>query len=277
MYLALILFAIVAAVVAIVAIKAVRAALRMVRSSGSGQGNSDDSKKPEGKESKTQSKEKEQEESTAKKSQEQKEESPAFTEGHLNRYAAARDEGISESFWEKDTEFNISTEALSKQCIRDSRLSTLEMADRNIAGSEFYGFNLLIEENRNITLTYQGQAVATLTRLEKTVSSEKGGETVSQTKVTFRTNTFPPHLKPGMVPDDLEKMLGAVDRIVACNGNPELVAGVMTSEFCESTNIIRLRQSIDPKIQEMQIQGKDMKKGPSEKPRDLSQRKGRSL
>ncbi|MBQ0025729.1 MAG: hypothetical protein KBT00_08480 [Bacteroidales bacterium] len=278
MYLALILFALIATIVVITAIKAVRAALRAVRSPSERQ-SAEDGRTKEGTKRDSKNKDKGIEKDPVQKKEEKMESGiPVLSETQLNRYAAARNEGISEAFWENDTDVKIGEDAISEKCLRDAHLSSLEMADRSLAGPEFFGFNLLVQENQKMTLTYHGQAIATLTRIEKSVTLEKDGEKVSQTKVIYRTNTFPPHLNPGMVPGDLEKMLLAVDRIAECNGNPELVAGAMMGEFCDVQNVTRLRQSIDPKIQEKQTQANDTKKGLSEKPRDLSQNKiGRSL
>ena len=266
----------VAAILGIVAAKAIKAAINLVRGpvEKSGQAEESDKKKDTSKAEKEKSREKtvSPTEESAKESESAKEEqTPSFNESYMNQYAAARQQGISEAFWDQGTDVKLKEEALAEDCLNASKLSSLEVSDRLLAGADFFGFNLLVEEDRKMTLTYLGQAVATLTRTEKTVKTSKDGIEASETKVLYRTNTFPPHLSSGMVPGDLEKMLLASDRIIACGGNPESVYKAMVGEFTDGENITKLRQSIDPIIQEKQSQVKDMKKGLSAKPRDLSQ------
>ena len=128
-------------------------------------------------------------------------------------------------------------------------MTYLEFNNRSLAGEDFFGFNLLVEEDIRMVLTYNGQAVASITRVETSTSFQINGRTVEGTKLSYRINTFPPALKPGMVPDDLARMLAASDRVRACGGDPVQVADEMLAEFTGSENVSKLKTAIDGKIQ----------------------------
>lgn len=177
------------------------------------------------------------------------EEKVTLSEEQSNRFAAAHRAGITEAFWNEKTDFSIDSKSFADKCVSGSSLSYLEVNNRALAGKEFMGFNVIVEQGEKMTLTYQGLAVATLTRQEKTVTKTVDGKDVSEKVTFFRTNTFPPHLTSKMVPDDLERMLQATTSIIACNGNPELVSGRILDIFTESGNVEKLKENIDTKIQ----------------------------
>ncbi len=181
--------------------------------------------------------------------QEKAEEKVTLSEEQSNRFAAAHRAGITEAFWNEKTDFSIDSKSFADKCVSGSSLSYLEVNNRALAGKEFMGFNVIVEQGEKMTLTYQGLAVATLTRQEKTVTKTVDGKEISEKVTFFRTNTFPPHLTSKMVPDDLERMLQATTSIIACNGNPELVSGRILDIFTESGNVEKLKDNIDTKIQ----------------------------
>ena len=100
-----------------------------------------------------------------------------------------------------------------------------------------------------MVLTYNGCAVATLTKEERETTAIINGESVKGSLPAYRTNTFPPELREGMVVSDLEKMLEASERIKNCYGNPEQVSAIMKEYFTRGDNISRLKRAIDRKIQ----------------------------
>ena len=133
------------------------------------------------------------------------------------------------------------------------------------AGEDYYGFNLIVEDDARMVLTYNGCAVATLTKIERETTAIINGESVTGTIPAYRTNTFPPELKEGMVTSDLEKILEASGRIKACTGNPEAVSAVMREYFTQGENVSKLRKAIDRKIQ--------MKESSRRQKQDSAQRK----
>lgn len=165
------------------------------------------------------------------------------------KYTSSLSRGITEAFWTEDSPLEIDEKTLADKCTQNSGLTYLEFNNRSLAGEDFFGFNLLVEEDIRMVLTYNGQAVASITRVETATSFLINGRTVEGTRLSYRINTFPPALKPGMVPDDLAKMLGAADRVRACGGDPVLVADAMLVEFTESENVSKLKTAIDGKIQ----------------------------
>lgn len=247
MFLALIVL--IAAVVAVAALvtKVIKTVISSSKSS------------PEGKEGKNEQGEKKENlkkpkdeaprEDKAEAEQQKEEEKESLSEEQTNRFAAARRAGITESFWSEKTDFSIDSKDFADKCVSGSSLSYLEVNNRALAGNDFMGFNVLVEQREKMTLTYQGQAIATLTRQEKTVTKTVDGKEVSENVTFYRTNTFPPHLTSKMVPDDLERMLQASTSIIACNGNPELVSGRILDIFTESGNVDKLKANIDTKIQ----------------------------
>ena len=167
-----------------------------------------------------------------------------------SRYAEHLATGITENEWVNEAAVDLSPSSLESLCVEQSRITHLEFSNRKLAGEEFYGFNLIIETDRKMTLTYNGQAVASITKIEVAATAVINGEEVSGTAPGYRINTFPPNLKPGMVPSDLQRMIDAAERIQACSGNPERAQDVMLSEFCSPDNISKLKNSIDRKIQQ---------------------------
>lgn len=165
------------------------------------------------------------------------------------KYTSSLSRGISEAFWTEDSPLEINEKTIADKCTQNSGLTYLEFNNRSLAGEDFFGFNLLIEEDSRMVLTYNGQAVASITRVETATSFLINGRTVEGTRLSYRINTFPPALKPGMVPDDLAKMLGAADSVRACGGDPVLVADTMLVEFTGSENVSKLKTAIDGKIQ----------------------------
>lgn len=266
MYLALIFLIFVAIVAAAIIGRVVKSVISLVRN-GSNKENpekkTEDTKKTE-----DPKQEKKLDEAKAEELS-QSEAGPALSEEQTNRYALAKRVGITEDFWKEPTEMKIDGKDFADRCVESSGLTYLEVNNRVMAGEEFNGFNILIEENQKMTLTYQGQAIATLTRSEKKVTKTVDGKEVSETHILYRTNTFPPKLSPGMVPDDLEKMFAARDEIRMCEGDPQRVASHMRSIFSDSDNVDKLKQNIDPKIQakeskssrESQIQSTKEKNG----------------
>lgn len=164
-------------------------------------------------------------------------------------YSSSLFRGITEAFWTEDSPLEIDEKTFADRCTQNSGLTYLEFNNRSLAGEDFFGFNLLIEEDVRMVLTYNGQAVASITRVETSTSFQINGRTVEGTRLSYRINTFPPALKPGMVPDDLAKMLAAADRVRACGGDPVQVADAMLTEFTGSENVSKLKTAIDGKIQ----------------------------
>ena len=187
-----------------------------------------------------------------------KEEEETLPEEARNRYAAATSEGIGEDLWNEESAFRIDGKTIADSCVEGSSLTYLEYAHRELAEDGFHGFNLIIEEGSRMVLTYGGVAVATLTRNERTCKATINGEEVTGTMPAWRTNTFPPELRPGMVPSDLERMLEASRSIRECGGNPEEVSRAMVELFKGPENITLLKTAIDRKMQAKE----SLRKGP---------------
>ena len=183
-----------------------------------------------------------------------------FSEEQAARLDHAQRLGISEVFWKEPSECRIDGKSIADTCVESSSLTYLEVNNRELAGNDFMGFNLIVEQDSRVVLTYDGQAVATLTRVEKTVRKDKDGSTEEVKTVHYRTNTFPPKLARGMVPDDVEKMLCAASSIRATDGDPELVLSEMISCFSSTENASKFKLNVDPKIQ-----AKESKKRSQEK------------
>ena len=111
---------------------------------------------------------------------------------------AIHDNGISEAFSEGETSFRIDEKATASECIARSALSFIEYENKDLAGDDFFGFNLFVEEDSWMVLTYNGCAVATLTKEERETTAIINGETVKGSLPAYRTNTFPPELREGM-------------------------------------------------------------------------------
>ena len=216
------------------------------------------------------------EKSTGKKGEgkkEAQEESPLeeVPEETRRRYTASLDEGITEEFCTDETSFRIDGKALADECVLASSLSYLEYDNRALAGKEFHGFNLIVEDGSRMVLTYDGSAVASLTKTEKETAAIINGKTVIGTMPSWRTNTFPPEVKEGTVVSDVEKMLAAAESVKACAGDPARVSRTMVGLFTEGTNVCKLKGSIDRKIQSKESvhKGKVLSHG---SPRRLSPR-----
>lgn len=245
MYLALIVL--LAAVIAVSAL--VTKVIKSVFSAGKTSSSEGKTVQGEKKEEQKKTREDSPKEEKVEAEQQNAKEKETLSEEQTNRFAAARRAGITETFWSEKTDFFIDSKVFADKCVSGSSLSYLEVNNRALAGPDYLGFNVLVEQGEKMTLTYQGQAVATLTRQEKTVTKTVDGKEVSEKITFFRTNTFPPHLTSKMVPDDLEHMLQATTSIIACNGSPELVFDRILDIFTEPGNVEKLKENIDTKIQ----------------------------
>lgn len=145
--------------------------------------------------------------------------------------------GIQEDFWMEQTDFSIDGKLCADLCVAQTPLTYLEFNNRSLANNAFFGFNLLIEDGKKMTLTYNGQAIATLTHVDK------GNQSF------YRTNTFPPHLSDLMIASDVDAMISARDAIHACAGDPAKVADVMMERFMRPENVNKLKRNIVMKIQ----------------------------
>ena len=261
MFLGVIVFALVAILLAILALRAIRA---LTRGSGKGQQQQTSGKSHPQAESRKKGQTTEKEESEKEEVQKDapKEDLPEETR---SRYAASLSDGISEASYLEDTSFRIDEKATADECISGSALSYIEYNNRELAGKDYFGFNLIVEDDARMVLTYNGCAVATLTKIERETTAIINGEPVTGTIPAYRTNTFPPELKEGMVTGDLEKILEASGRIKACAGDPEAVSAVMREYFTQGENVSKLRRAIDRKIQ--------MKESSRRQKQDSAQRK----
>lgn len=249
MFLGLAVFLVIATILAILALKAVRTLSlgRSGRQAASGK------KLSETESTKKESQAKGQEQT--QKSQVEKE----VPEETKRRYAASLFSGISEAFHQEETPFRIDGKAIADACISRSALSFIEYNKRELAGKDFFGFNLIVEDDERMVLTYNGCAVATLTRIERETTAVINGETVTGTVPAYRTNTFPPELKESMVVSDLERMLEASERIKALAGDPEAVSLAMQEFFTQGDNVTKLKGAIDRKIQSKESVRKDLR------------------
>ena len=252
MFLGLAVFLVLALVASILVFRLIRALFRILK----GEKKEDQEKEAASKE---ESKKEQKQESIAESKSESKEleqgpseEEQAEAELMQARHEYARSRGITEEFAPEGKLIEIDPKTAADLCVSGSGLTYLEFNNRELASEEFYGFNLIIEKDTRMVLTYNGQEV-------------------EGTAPGMRINTFPPSLKPGMVPSDLEKMLGAAERIRACGNDPAMVADCMLSEFMDPENVRRLKNSVDQKIQSKesslkqsqgQAQKPEMKKGP---------------
>lgn len=255
MFLGAAVFAIVATVVAVLALRLIRA---LLSGRGSRESQQDTRKKPAEAETRQKSPSKEKAESKKEETGEKtaREEVPEETK---RRFAASLFNGISEAFSLEETSFRIDEKAIADACISRSALSFIEYNNRELAGKDFFGFNLIVEDDERMVLTYNGCAVATLTKIERETTAVINGETVTGTVPAYRTNTFPPELKEGMVVSDLERMLEASERIKALAGDPEAVSLAMQEYFTQGDNVTKLKGAIDRKIQSKESVRKDAK------------------
>ena len=193
-----------------------------------------------------------------------------FSEEQTARLDSAQGSGISEDFWKEDTKAAIDSKKVADTCVQDSSLTYIEVNNKELAGSDFMGFNLIVEQDSRMALTYGGQTVATITRVEKVVKKEVDGKIEETKTVHFRTNTFPPKLTKGMIPEDVEKMLSAASAIRSAEGNPELVMEKMTSLFCSPENVERFKRNVAPKIQAKESRSRTQKRVENEHKQGLT-------
>lgn len=263
MFLGLAVMAVTAIFLLILVVRIIRAAVRLVTGGGK------DRKEPkEGKKKDNKRKESKSEEVSQSETVKPEESLPEDTR---KRYAESRYCGISEEFSPGTGDFRIDSEDIASRCTEGSRLSRLEYTNRDLAGDDFRGFNLIVEEDSRMVLTYCGSAVASLTKTETEATAVINGETVTGTMTGYRINTFPPRLKEGMTVNDVETALKAIEEVKACLGIPEAVSRVMVSCFTHEANVSRLKAAVDGRIQEKESRrmGVDsgMKKGAQRKSR----------
>ncbi len=226
--------------------------------------------------SKTKEKEKKESEEKSEEKSQQKEQSPEeapdlLSEEEQERLSRASQTGITESFWTEKSDVAINGKDFADSCVNSGAITYLEVNNRNLAGENFFGFNVIIEDDRKMTLTYRGSAIVSLTRIEKATTAVINGETVKGTQVMYRTNTFPPRYVSGMLPDDIDRMISAARAADACEGNPKLVKELMEKCFTGDGNIPRLRADIVSKIQAKESARQTQSKGKAQnsKPRQL--------
>ena len=263
MFLGLAVMAVTAIFLLILVVRIIRAAVRLVTGGGKESKEPKEGKKKDNKRKESKSREVSDEETV------QPEES--LPEDTRKRYAESRYCGISEEFSPGTGDFRIDPEDIASRCTEGSRLSRLEYTNRDLAGDDFRGFNLIVEEDSRMVLTYCGSAVASLTKTETEATAIINGETVTGTMTGYRINTFPPRLKEGMTVNDVETALKAAEEVKACLGVPEAVSRTMVSCFTHEANVSRLKAAVDGRIQEKESRrmGVDsgMKKGPQRKSR----------
>ena len=213
-------------------------------------GRKDDSQPREKKEKKPKGKK---EEKAQKESESlQKKDSPAETpedEALEQEIAGALSSGITETFVDKPDGVSIDGKAFADAIVKEGVLSYLEFNNRELAGKGFSGFNLIIEKDSRMVLTYAGQAVASITQIDREVEVTVNGEETTLTRQSFRINTFPPSLTRGMVPEDVRRMLDAAGRVRLADKDPGLAVDAMLAVFSEPENIRALKRTIDPRIQ----------------------------
>ena len=185
---------------------------------------------------------------------EQAEKKPApgqeLGDGELDQlYTGALSTGITENFVDKPDDVSIDGKAFADAIVKEGVLSYLEFNNRELAGKTFTGFNLIIEKDSRMVLTYAGQAVASITQIDREVEVTVNGEETTLTRQSFRINTFPPSLTRGMVPEDVRRMLDAAGRVRLADKDPGLAIDAMLAVFSEPENIRALKRTIDPRIQ----------------------------
>ena len=166
-----------------------------------------------------------------------------------DRYDSSREQGITESFSPEGQQYCIDPKTVADQCVSSSTLTYLEFNNRELTGEDYLGFNLIIEKDTRMVLTYNGRALASLTAVELRSTAVVNGQEVEGTVPGFRINTFPPAFTEEMAPSDLVRMLDASGRIRPCGSDPALVAECMISEFTAPDNIRKLKINVDSKIQ----------------------------
>lgn len=251
MFLGLIVFFVLAAVAGIVVIRSARALLRRLTGGGKADGEAP-ARKEGGKAKAAAESEARKEEPERESRREEKGQREAESPGEEiigQRHARAVTGGITEAFSSTDAAPDIDPKAIADRCTRENGLTYLEFNNRELAGKDFYGFNLVIEEGARMVLTYNGQAVASLTKVEVRTTAVINGQEVEGTAPAWRINTFPPSLRPGLAPTDIGRMLTAADRVRACGRDPSLAMDAMLYEFTGRENVTRLKAAVDTKIQ----------------------------
>ena len=181
--------------------------------------------------------------------------------------------GISERFARDDGKGPLmEAHPISIELSKRSNMTLLESDNRALAGERFKGFNLIVEDTSRATLTYCGQAVASLTRFQKDEEATVDGKKEMTAVTYFRTNTFPPRLSDSILPSDIGAMLDARERIRLVDDDPNLVLDVMQDIVCEPGNVALLRSEVGPQVQEMEsrrrsreLHPESVRKGSSEK------------
>ncbi len=245
MYLALLVFIAIASIVVYSLLKLVRG----IFSGKSRASDNDGSDEKQRRDKKPPKKSKKEEENELKEEVPQAQvEQPKTLEERMEEedrthYLRTLNDGITESFWMEAASLPLESKELADLITRASSLTYLEFNNRHLADNKFEGFNIQLAEGQKITLTYQGQAIATLTKVETT--SKKSDKPL----VMYRTNTFPPTVSLTMNPLDVSAMLQARDSICRCEGNPDAAFSVMMSKFTDAENLTKLKRNIDSKIQ----------------------------
>lgn len=202
---------------------------------------------------------------------EQAEKKPApgqeLGDGELDQlYTGALSAGITENFVDKPDDVSIDGKAFADAIVKEGVLSYLEFNNRELAGKTFTGFNLIIEKDSRMVLTYAGQAVASITQIDREVEVTVNGEETTLARQSFRINTFPPSLTRGMVPEDVRRMLDASGRVRLADKDPGLAVDAMLAVFSEPENIRALKRTIDPRIQAKESVRKNSEKKGEGKP-----------
>ena len=253
MFLGLAVFIILAIVALIIVIHAVKTLFRLLTVHKKKGKNLDQNPNESKQETKAKEEEKNKEESEQQSQKEDiaEEVTERPEDGFIRqRHEWALADGITETFSSTDITTELDPKSLADRCTGETSLIYLEFNNRELAGDDFYGFNLIIEKDSRMVLTYNGQAVASITKVEIKSTAVINGQEVEGTAPAWRINTFPPSLRPGMVPSDLEKMLSAAERIKACGQNPSRAVDLMVAEFDHPENVTRIKNAIDRKIQE---------------------------
>ncbi len=254
MFVTLILFAVAVAALFIAVTRLLRSLMRRIvggKDKGREEAKDEGTGKKKGKSSGKEKEEDEQQEQVQER-EEDVELTPEQLEERLgpemrDRYQASCTFGITEEWWKDPSGVSLRGKDIADMVVDNSSLSFLEYNNRMLADESFGGFNIMLEDGRKMTLTYQGTAVATLTRVESRVVVDK--KVTDQVRVIYRTNLFPPRLTPQTTFFDVKRILEAQDRISMCQGDPEKVCERMIGEFTRWENVSELKRNVDPKIQ----------------------------
>ena len=251
MFLGLATFLVLSIVALVLVFRLVRTVFRFFSGTGKKEG-----KQPAEKPAKVQKEShgRKEEKAMSENESEQAEKKPApgqeLGDGELDQlYTGALSTGITENFVDKPDDVSIDGKAFADAIVKEGVLSYLEFNNRELAGKTFTGFNLIIEKDSRMVLTYAGQAVASITQIDREVEVTVNGEETTLTRQSFRINTFPPSLTRGIVPEDVRRMLDASGRVRLADKDPGLAVDAMLAVFSEPENIRALKRTIDPRIQ----------------------------